>query len=52
MTHADYVFVSKEAAGSMGFSDAVTAVEGIVTYCRQGSVGFNVACPANKYMYG
>ena len=36
MPHADYIFVSKEAAQNAGFTDRQTAVEGLVSDCRQG----------------
>ena len=36
MPHADYIFVSKEAAQGAGFTDRQTAVEGLVSDCRQG----------------
>ena len=36
MPHADYIFVSKEAALSVGFTDKQAAVEGLVSDCRQG----------------
>ncbi|KAK7096212.1 ketohexokinase-like [Littorina saxatilis] len=42
MRHVDYVFVSKEAATSLGYTDQQTAVEGLVSNCRDSAA---VICP-------
>ncbi|KAL8606589.1 hypothetical protein ACOMHN_009474 [Nucella lapillus] len=42
MVHTDVVFVSKEVAGSLGFSEPVSAVEGLVSHCKPGGA---VICP-------